>query len=177
MAGGGPTPRTPSAPAAARGSSRRDAGAHTRGCARRAGGRGRGRPGGAGGGVSEPAGGRAVRRPRAGSGPLGSRRSGARLSSLRRLLSPQPSPSRRPGNPRGQERRANQGLRENRTPELRPAGAQEDRAVPGVPGGRGEGRPAPRGDRRRLWWPTVSCPLSAQAGVWLRGRKCPTSGQ
>lgn len=188
MAGGGPTPRTPSAPAAARGSSRRDAGAHTRGCARRAArrgpGRGRGRPGGAGGGVSEPEGGRAVRRPHA------AVRAACRLRSPR-ISAQWRSASRRCGGSshRSHLPRAARVTREARSAEqIRgfgriarqgswPAGAREDRAVPGVPGGRGEGRRAPWGDRRLLWRPTVSRPLSVQAGVWPRGRKCPASGQ
>lgn len=182
MAGGGPTPRTPSAPAAARGSSRRDAGAHTRGCARRAArrgpGRGRGRPGGAGGGVSEPEGGRAVRRPHA------AVRAACRLRSPR-ISAQWRSASRRCGGSshRSHLPRAARVTREARSAEQirgfgriarqgsRPAGARA--GGPCCPWGARRARGGPAGPLGRQTPPVAAhcLPSSERAGRSLAQRK------
>lgn len=162
---GGRRPAPPRPPAVARGSARRGAQAPGLPGGLGAGARARGRPGGAGGGVIEPEGGRCACRVglcgaacRLESPRISAQwRSASGVSSLRPLLSPQPSPSRRPGNPRGSQ-------------SLRPAGAWEDHAGPGVPGERGEGPPGPWGDRRFLCRPTGS-QSPERAGGSLAQRK------
>ena len=146
---------------------------------RRAGGEGRGRPGGAGGGVSEPgAGGLCAGRVllcgaacRLGSPRISAQwRSARGVSSLRPLLSPQPSPSRRPHNPRGEKRRANQGLRENRTPELAASGRAGRPCLP-LGARRAKGRPAGPSGRQTSQVVAHYLPIPGRGGGSLAQRK------
>lgn len=170
MAGGGPTPRTPSPSAAAHGALA-GSGAHTRGRAGAGpGGRGRGE------GVSRR---RAERGPVQAAAPRtwAQRRSGQRGGSCRRSHLPRAGPG--PGGARSAEQTG--GFGRPARPSPQPAGAREARARPGVPGERAEGKAA--GPSRRQTPPAPPAgppsprPRSAQAGVWPRGRKCPAAGQ